>query len=131
MSKGREAVKSGRSVSYSLSSALAEQCFPRIYDRRVSHKIRDLRNGLQETLWYSVRMRTAEHSEGDSFVLAPRGSGSQHLFHRIVAPRDSVGTWSHSQREKHHRQRLPQDSRGTAARERPSHPKACSKDTLT
>ena len=54
MSKDRESVKSGRRVSSDLSSALAEQHFPRIFDHGASCEISDLENALEEILWYRV-----------------------------------------------------------------------------
>ena len=54
VSKDRESVKSGRRVSSDLSSALAEQHFPRIFDHGASCEISDLKNALEEILWYRV-----------------------------------------------------------------------------
>ena len=54
VSKGREAVKTGRRVSSDLSSAAAEQHFLRIFDHRTSCEITDLKNALEEILWYPL-----------------------------------------------------------------------------
>lgn len=77
MSKGREAVESGRSVNNNLSSALAEQCLPTILDCGASHKISDLRNAPQKMPQCSVCACVERTVRVKAFAFVPRGGDSR------------------------------------------------------
>lgn len=86
MSKGREAVKSERSVTNNLSPTLAGQCLPRIFDHGPSQEISGLRNVLQEMLRCSGGAG-GEDMRVKAFALVPRGGDP-----RIQAPRGALGS---------------------------------------